>query len=66
MAYSHGTNKNGKIHMAGFERGNESNPHDEWYTTYCGMEYTDSDLTDVEEIVTCKNCLRVINKYKQP
>ena len=53
------------IHYAGVERGNESNPHDEWGITSCGLELDSNSLTDREDWVTCKNCLKSIAKYDQ-
>jgi len=52
-----------KIHFAEVERGNESNPHDEWGSTLCGLEYTQSPITNKINEVTCKKCLRAFPKY---
>ena len=54
-----------KQHYAYVDRGNESYPYDEWSETACGLELEPSYLTNREEWVTCKNCLRVINYYKR-
>lgn len=51
-------NRKAITHYANVERGNESYPHDEWGETACGLEYTDSDLSDKWEYVSCKNCLK--------
>ena len=54
----------GRLHYASVERGNESNPNDEWSKTACGLEL-ESGLTDKWEWVTCKNCLiRRVGKKK--
>lgn len=45
-----------KTHFALRTRGNESNPDDEWETTACGLEETESDLSDDWEYVDCKRC----------
>jgi len=57
--------KKTKTHFAEVERGNESNPHDEWERTLCGLEYTESPITNKIEEVTCKKCLRAFPKYDQ-
>lgn len=54
--------ENGKIHYANVERGNESQPNDEWGITACGLELEPHSLTDREDWVSCKNCLRAIKK----
>lgn len=54
-----------KVHYASCDRANESDNTDYWSATWCGLEYTESDLTDDRELVTCGNCLRVMNKYKK-
>ena len=50
-------------HYANVERGNESYPYDEWGETACGLEYTNSSLSDNWEFVSCKNCLKVREKW---
>jgi len=54
-----------KTHLADVTYGNESNPHDEWSSTYCGLEYTESPLTNKIEFVTCKRCKQVHEKLKE-
>lgn len=54
-----------KIHFAEVERGNENNPHDEWSSTLCGLEYTESMLTNRDDEITCKRCLKSIKAYKE-
>lgn len=55
---------NPKIHYAICERANESYNRDEWSETACGLEYTESPLTDRKKEVTCKNCLRIIARFE--
>lgn len=50
-----------KTHFAHVERGNESNPHDDWGTTACGMTEYESPVTDELEYVTCTKCIRIVN-----
>ncbi len=52
-----------KTHYALVDRANESNPHDEWGDTFCGLEYTESPLTNRKDEVTCKKCLKAIPKF---
>ena len=52
-----------KTHYGHCDRANESDNTDYWSATYCGLEYTESPITDKVSQVTCKNCLkRKINK----
>lgn len=53
------TNRN-KTHYASVERGNESQPYDEWSETACGLELEPDHLTNDKKWVTCKNCLRLM------
>lgn len=55
----------GKQHHAYCDRGNESYPYDEWSETACGLELEPDYLTNREEWVTCKNCLRVLERYRR-
>lgn len=48
-------------HYVQFGKATESDPHGSVSNTSCGLEYTDSPVTDKERFVTCKNCLRVLN-----
>jgi hypothetical protein len=50
-----------KTHYANCDRANESDNNDYWGTTACGLEYTESPLSDRIEYVTCKKCLK---RYK--
>ena len=52
-----------KTHFAEVERGNESNPYDEWGPTLCGLEFTESPLTNNIKYVTCKKCIKAFPKY---
>lgn len=51
-----------KTHFGYVERANESDNNDYWSSTACGLEYTESDMTDRKNEVTCKNCLRALAK----
>jgi hypothetical protein len=51
-----------KIHYASVERGNESNPYDEWSKTACGLDL-ESHLTNKIERITCKNCLNALRRH---
>lgn len=53
-----------KTHFGQVDRANESDNQDWWSDTYCGLEYHESPMTDREEYVTCKKCLKVIEKIK--
>jgi hypothetical protein len=52
----------GKAHYAGYEAPHEGDNCEYWSDTYCGQD--SENLTQYEDCVTCKNCLRIINKYK--
>jgi len=55
-----------KTHYGWVERGNESNPNDEWAEeTLCGLKYTESPLSNDIKDVDCKNCLRRNEVLKQ-
>lgn len=51
-------NQMSKTHYATCDRANESDNQDYWSDTYCGLEYTESPLSDRIEYVTCKKCLQ--------
>jgi len=54
-----------KTHYTEVELGNESNPTDEWsYRTLCGLEYTESPLSNKIDNVSCKNCIKAYKKYR--
>lgn len=42
---------------------NESCNQDEWTNTWCGLEDTESPVTQNEELVTCKNCKKALEKF---
>lgn len=52
-----------KTHFAEVEKGNESNPNDEWYEPLCGTysEKVDNDW----KVVDCKKCLKRKVQYEQ-
>lgn len=52
-----------KTHYAECDRGNESNPHDEWFETLCGLEYTESPVSDDIKVVDCKKCIKAHPRY---
>jgi thiaminase len=54
-----------KTHYAHLYRGNESNPYDDWGSTYCGLEYTESTLSNNINEVNCKTCVKRYNKEKE-
>ena len=54
-----------KTHYAQCDRANESDNQDYWSSTACGLEYTESDMSENEKYVNCKNCIKVINKRKK-
>lgn len=64
MAYSSG-NGRGKTHYAGYEAPNESDNNPYWSETLCGLDYPETGLTDEEDMVTCKNCLRLMKPKKK-
>ena len=51
-----------KIHYATVDRANESDNHDYWSETLCGLEYTESPMSDKIREVTCRKCLK---RYKK-
>lgn len=52
-----------KTHYAIVERGNESTPHDEWGQTLCGLEYTESPLSNDITYVSCKKCIKAYPRF---
>lgn len=52
-----------KTHYATVDRANESNNHDEWHTTLCGLKETESPCDDNIKYVSCKKCLKRYPKY---
>lgn len=54
-----------KIHFAEVDRANESDNNDYWSTTLCGLEYTESPMTNKINEVTCKKCLKAFPKYNK-
>ena len=54
-----------KTHFANVDRANESDPNDYWSPTVCGIDETESPLSDRWEYVTCKKCLRNKEKYQK-
>ena len=58
-----------KTHYAQCDRANESDNNDYWGKTSCGLQETESDLTENIKEVNCKNCLKVMyakRKYNYP
>ncbi len=49
-----------KTHYARRDKTNESTIVEIWYKTLCGLEYTESPLTDNIKEVTCKKCIKTI------
>lgn len=54
-----------KTHYATCDRANESDNTDYWSATFCGLEYTESPMSDRIEYVTCKKCLKRYEKQKE-
>ena len=52
-----------KTHYADVQRGNESNPEDEWSETVCGIE--SENVEDDWKVVTCKKCLKRKTQYEK-
>ncbi len=52
--------KEAKVHYAQCEQPTESDNNTYWTKTACGLEYTESPLTDMKEGVTCKKCKKVL------
>ncbi len=52
-----------KIHFAEVDKANESDNNDYWGTTLCGLEYTESPMTNKINEVTCKKCLKAFPNY---
>lgn len=52
-----------KTHYGQVDRANESDNQDWWSNTLCGMEYTESPMTDRIEYTTCKKCIKVYDKH---
>lgn len=53
-----------KTHFATVERGNESNPFDEWSEPICGNPSEDLSLDDDWRYVSCKVCLKRKEGYE--
>ncbi len=47
-----------KTHFGYVDRANESYNQDEWSNTACGLEYTESPLSNNWNDVDCKRCLQ--------
>ena len=54
-----------KTHYAQCDRANESDNQDYWSRTTCGLEECESPMTEDTKYVTCKNCLKVINRLRR-
>lgn len=50
-------------HYGYVDRGNESEPWDDWIDPICGVKSEDADMTDKQQYVTCKRCLKLLNKH---
>jgi hypothetical protein len=53
-----------KTHYATCDKANESDNNNYWSNTFCGMEYTESPLSDRIQDVNCKKCLKRYEKQK--
>ncbi len=54
-----------KTHFAEVERGNESNPNDEWSETVCGTDSENLSMDSNWNFVDCKKCLKRRTQYEQ-
>ena len=54
-----------KTHYALCEHANESDNQDYWSCTFCGLEYTESPLSDNIREVTCEKCLRAYEREQK-
>lgn len=54
-----------KHHYATCAPGNESDNSHYWSDTFCGLQYTESPLSDIIEEATCKKCLKRYEKLKK-
>lgn len=54
-----------KVHYAQCDKATESNSHDYWSCTICGIEETESSMTEIKREVTCKRCLKAITKIEK-
>jgi hypothetical protein len=52
-----------KTHFAQVERGNESNPDDEWSDPLCNTLSDNLDVSNDWRFVSCKKCLSRKEKY---
>ncbi len=53
-----------KTHYATVERGNESDPLDEWSDPICGTQSEDIVLYNEWSVVDCKKCLNQREKFE--
>ena len=51
-----------KTHYGEVERANESDNHDYWSDTLCGLEESESPMTDKIKEVSCKKCIKIYKK----
>ncbi len=54
-----------KTHFALVERANENDNNDYWSTTLCGLEETESPLSDDIKLVDCKKCIKQFPKFHE-
>jgi len=54
-----------KTHFAQCDKANESDTQDYWSNTICGLEYTESPLSENIKNVTCKKCLKKFKRLNQ-
>jgi hypothetical protein len=54
-----------KTHYATVERANESDNQDYWSNTLCGLEYTESPISNHINEVSCKKCINRYKKYEE-
>ncbi len=54
-----------KTHYATVERGNESNPSDEWSDPICGIQPENPEVSNEWLYVNCKKCLKARVEFEQ-
>ena len=54
-----------KTHYGTVDRANESDNQDYWSDTLCGLEETESPMSDKIKEVSCKKCINRYEKQKE-
>ena len=53
-----------KTHYGSIEQANESDNQIYYGVTLCGLEYTESPISNLIEEVSCIKCISIFYKYK--